>query len=92
VRPHDVDLERQTPPGAARAGEASAGESAVATAKVERLSRIGFMVKIELRLSDGQPLSVELTKDRVAELGLAEGDGVFVNLRDAKLFVQDYAI
>ena len=85
VRPHDVELERQ----GVSAVESSA---AVATAKVERLSRIGFMVKIELRLSDGQPLSVELTKDRVAELGLAEGDGVFVNLRDAKLFVQDYTI
>ncbi len=85
VRPHDVELERQ----GVSAAESSA---AVATAKVERLSRIGFMVKIELRLSDGQPLSVELTKDRVAELGLAEGDGVFVNLRDAKLFVQDYTI
>lgn len=43
-------------------------------------------------LADGQPLAVELTKDRLAELGLAEGDRVFVDLREAKLFVQDCAI
>jgi sulfate transport system ATP-binding protein len=49
-------------------------------------------VKIQLELSDGQSLTVELTKDRVAELGVGEGDFVLVNLRDAKIFVQDYAI
>jgi len=64
----------------------------VATARVERLVRVGWMVRIELTLDDDQPLTVELTKDRVAELGLVEGEEVFVNLRDAKLFVQDSSI
>ncbi|MFO0761864.1 MAG: sulfate/molybdate ABC transporter ATP-binding protein [Byssovorax sp.] len=91
VRPHDVELERHPEPEKPL-DPAQDGSSAVATAKVERMARVGFLVKIELRLNDGQPLSVELTKDRVAELGLCEGDSVFVNLRDAKLFVQDYAI
>ena len=50
------------------------------------------MVRLDLRLRDEQPLTVELTKDRVAELGIVEGDRVYVNLRDAKLFVQDYSI
>jgi sulfate transport system ATP-binding protein len=50
------------------------------------------MVKIQLELSDGQPLTVELTRERVAELGVNEGDFVMVNLREAKIFVQDYAI
>jgi sulfate transport system ATP-binding protein len=81
VRPHDVEL------------SSAQGESpAVATAQIQRMSRVGFMIKLELLLPDGQPLSVELTKDRVAELGLAEGDRVFVNLREARIFVQDYAI
>ena len=87
VRPHDVDLQRRGDDDTEAAGPA-----AVATARVERISRLGWMVKIELRLADGQPLGVELTKDRVAELGIAEGDRVFVNLREAMLFVQDYAI
>jgi len=86
VRPHDVELVGVT----SRVEKRSSVE--VATARVERLVRVGWMVRIELRLGDEQPLSVELTKDRVAELGIVEGDEVFVNLRDAKLFVQDYSI
>lgn len=95
VRPHDVELQRGPESGGAPAAPApgvSVDGPTVATAQVERLSRVGWTVKIELRLSDGQPLAVELTKERVAELGLAEGDRVLVNLREAKIFVQDYAI
>jgi len=82
VRPHDVEL------------RSSGGDESpsVATARIERMSRVGFMVKIELELADGQALSVELTRDKVAELGVSEGDRVLVNLRETKLFVQDYAI
>ncbi len=91
VRPHDVELQSRV--DSDRLGAAEDGLAhAVAIAKIERMARIGFMVKIELRLSDGQALTVELTKDRVGELGLDEGDHVMVNVRDAKLFVQDYAI
>ena len=95
VRPHDVELHSRLddcadPP--APADPAGGADDGPSVARIERLSRVGWMVKIELQLSDGQPLSVELTKDRVAELGLAEGDRVLVNLRDAKLFVQDYSI
>jgi sulfate transport system ATP-binding protein len=85
VRPHDIELHSRLDADAPSAEGAS-------VALVERLSRVGWMVKADLRLSDGQPLAVELTKDRVAELRLAEGDRVLVNLRDAKIFVQDYAI
>jgi sulfate transport system ATP-binding protein len=90
VRPHDVELQARI--DSDRLAGLGVGSPGVATAKIERLARVGFMVKIELRLSDGQALTVELTKDRVGELGLDEGDHVMVNVRDAKLFVQDYAI
>jgi sulfate transport system ATP-binding protein len=91
VRPHDVELQGRLdtdapPPPSHRA---NGGPS---VARVERMSRVGWMVKLELRLADGQPLAVEVTKDRHAELGLVEGDQVLVNLRQAKLFVQDYEI
>ena len=93
VRPHDVELRGRVDEGAeAPAPGERDGDGGASIARIERLSRVGWMVKMELRLVDGQPLSVELTKDRVAELGLSEGDRVLVNLRDAKLFVQDYAI
>ena len=85
VRPHDVELQ---PFRAGAEGE----DGHVAEARVARMSGVGFMIKIELLLADGQPLSVELTRDRAAELGLAEGDRVFVNLREARIFVQDYTI
>ena len=89
VRPHDVELSgrMEEAPGAETTESA-----AVATGRIERMSRVGYMVKIQLELSDGQPLTVELTRERVAELGVSEGDFVLVNLREAKIFVQDYAI
>jgi sulfate transport system ATP-binding protein len=80
VRPHDVDI------------SPTEGRPAVASARIDRMVRVGFMIRIELTLADGQPLTVELTRDRVAQIGVAPGDHVFVNLRDAKLFVEDYAI
>jgi sulfate transport system ATP-binding protein len=92
VRPHDVELRARIDEAAPPAADDRGADAGPSIARIERLSRVGWMVKMELRLADGQPLSVELTKDRVAELGLAEGDRVIVNLRDAKLFVQDYAI
>jgi sulfate/thiosulfate transport system ATP-binding protein len=88
VRPHDVELTAQLATGTSENGSGPA----VATARIARISRVGFMVKMELLLSDGQPLTVELPRDRVAELGAGEGDMVLVNLREARIFVQDYAI
>jgi sulfate transport system ATP-binding protein len=84
VRPHDVEIRVEGAPSGARDG--------VAEARVERIARVGSAVKVELTLEGGPPLTVELTRARAAELGLSVGDGVFVNLRDAKLFVQDYVI
>ncbi len=88
VRPHDVELE----PAAGHDGRHPHVPGGVASARIERMARVGFMIRLELRLADGQPLTVELTRDRVTEIGVVEGDRVFVNLRDAKIFVQDYAI
>jgi len=85
VRPHDVEVQR-------RFDDEASDLSEVAAARIERATRVGFMMRIELRLVDGQPLTVELTKDRFAELGLSEGDQVMVNLREARFFVQDYTI
>jgi sulfate/thiosulfate transport system ATP-binding protein len=91
VRPHDVEL-TATVDDAGPVKPSNGAAQAVATARIARMSRVGFMVKMELRLADGQPLAVELPRDRVAELRLAEGDMVMVNVREARLFVQDYAI
>jgi len=101
VRPYDVELTARADgavpvsAGSPVGGPSPASNGAaqtVATARIARMSRVGFMVKMDLRLADGQPLAVELPRDRVAELRLAEGDMVMVNVREALLFVQDYAI
>jgi len=86
VRPHDVKLSGRID------DQPSGPGSNVATGRIDRMNRVGYMVKLQLQLADGQALTVELTRERVAELGVAEGDVVLVNLREAKIFVQDYVI
>ncbi|MEZ4296876.1 MAG: sulfate/molybdate ABC transporter ATP-binding protein [Polyangiaceae bacterium] len=90
VRPHDVELRGRV--GQVIEPPRDPAGPRVATGKIERMSRVGHMVKIQLQLGDGQSLTVEVTKERASELGVGAGDLVLVNLRDAKIFVQDYAI
>ena len=81
VRPHDVGL--------IKAGDDS---PEVSVARVERLARLGGYVKLSLRLADGAPMTVEMAKSEVEALGISEGDLVMANLREAKVFVEDYSI
>jgi sulfate transport system ATP-binding protein len=81
VRPEDVRLAK---PEDDREG--------VALARVERLTRIGAQVKVALSLSDGESMTVQMSKAEIDALGIECGDRVLVDLRDAKVFVEDYAI
>ena len=81
VRPHDVAL--------TKAGQDS---PEVSVARVERLARLGGYVKLSLRLADGAPMTVEMPRSEVESLGISEGDLVMANLREAKVFVEDYSI
>jgi len=81
VRAHDVTLTK-----------VEGDLSAVAAARVERLVRLGSKVKISLKLSDGAPMTVEMTKLELEALAIGEGDLVMASLRDAKIFVGDYSI
>ena len=81
VRPHDVTLTK-----------ADAGSSSVAVARVERIAWLGGTVKLSLKLSDGAPMTVEMTKAEVQALAIAEGDLVLANPREATVFVEDYQI
>ena len=49
-------------------------------------------MKLSLKLSDGVPMTVQMPKAEVETLGINEGDLVMANLRDAKVFVEDYSI
>jgi sulfate transport system ATP-binding protein len=65
VRPHDVRLVLEPEDGASEA-------------MVGRVVHLGFEVRVELTLPDGQPLSVQLTRDEATQLELRRGDIVYV--------------
>jgi len=99
VRPHDVEIKVASAAGPAAvalaptaAPASEEGTPSVASARVARLVRIGWQVKVHLVLADGQPLVVQMTKDEVEAMRIQEGDRVFVNVKEAKVFVQDYSI
>jgi sulfate transport system ATP-binding protein len=76
VRPHDVDI-RHEPNGQ------------TIEAMVDRIVHLGFEVRVELTLTDGDQFSVQLTRDEVEELELEEGQIVFVRPRSTRVFAPD---
>ena len=58
---------------------------------IDRIVHLGFEVRVELTLPDGEHFSVQLTRDQVEELELTEGEIVFVRPRSARVFSGDGA-
>ncbi|HEX3593901.1 MAG TPA: sulfate/molybdate ABC transporter ATP-binding protein [Polyangiaceae bacterium] len=81
VRPEDIRLVK---PVEERDG--------VALARVDRLTRVGASVKISLSMPDGEQVTVQMSRLEIDSIGIETGDRVLVDLRDAKVFVEDYAI
>jgi sulfate transport system ATP-binding protein len=65
VRPHDIRISLHDDVGSLQA-------------QVDRVVHLGFEVRAELTLGDGESLSVQLTRGEAEELELAEGDIVHV--------------
>jgi sulfate transport system ATP-binding protein len=65
VRPHDIALSHEARPGSFEA-------------QVARVVHLGFEVRAELVLGDGQELAVQLTRGEADELEIAVGDIVHV--------------
>jgi sulfate transport system ATP-binding protein len=65
VRPHDIQVRRQP-------------NGTTAEAMVERLVHLGFEVRADLVLGDGQRLQAQLSREDAEELELAKGQIVFV--------------
>jgi sulfate transport system ATP-binding protein len=65
VRPHDVDLATQPIEGGVEA-------------MIDRVIHLGFEVRVELTLADGQSIWAQTTRDRADELELADGQVVWV--------------
>jgi sulfate/thiosulfate transport system ATP-binding protein len=81
VRPHEV-----------RIVKADATTSEVTSALVVALVRVGGFVKVEVRLSTSEQMTVQLGRAEAEAMALKEGDRVLVDLGEAKVFVEDYSI
>ncbi|MBP8130843.1 MAG: sulfate ABC transporter ATP-binding protein [Candidatus Hydrogenedentes bacterium] len=80
VRPYDLEIHRKN------------GDRPMLDARVVRVLSAGPVVKVELKAETGEPLFVEVPHDRFKELNLKRDERVFVSVRDARVFVEDYAI
>jgi sulfate/thiosulfate transport system ATP-binding protein len=75
VRPHDIQVRRQP-------------NGTTAEAMVERLVHLGFEVRADLLLGDGQRLQAQLSREDAEELELARGQIVFVRPSRTRQFAQ----
>jgi len=82
VRPEDVRLEKPSDDPV----------NDVKLARIERMTRVGGQMKLTVRLITGEQMTVKKLKTQVDELGLQQGDRVMVDVKEASLFVRDYAI
>jgi sulfate transport system ATP-binding protein len=71
VRPHDVDILREPRDGAAQG-------------MIDRIVHLGFEVRVELTLVNGDRTWVQTTKAEAEELELVEGDIVWLRASDAR--------
>ena len=75
VRPHDLQVRRQP-------------NGTTAEAMVERLVHLGFEVRADLVLGDGQRLQAQLSREDAEELELAQGQIVFVRPSRTRQFAE----
>ena len=73
VRPHDLELTLE-PNGTTE------------PATVERVVHLGFEVRVELILADGEELLAQATREQADELGLHDGQTLYVRPSTTKTF------
>jgi sulfate/thiosulfate transport system ATP-binding protein len=73
LRPHDLELRREP-------------NGTTSEAMVERLVHLGFEVRAELLLGDGQRLQAQITRDGAEELELQPGQIVYVRPSRVRMF------
>jgi sulfate transport system ATP-binding protein len=74
VRPHDLDIAYEPIDGAVEA-------------MIDRISKLGFEARVELSAADGEPVVVQVTRDRLEELELERGQIVWVRPERERVFV-----
>ncbi|HKQ01198.1 MAG TPA: sulfate ABC transporter ATP-binding protein [Actinomycetes bacterium] len=79
IRPHDIEVRRQP-------------NGTTSEAMVERLVHLGFEVRADLVLHDGQRLQAQLSREDAEELELAKGQIVFVRPSRTRQFAEAPAV
>jgi sulfate transport system ATP-binding protein len=79
VRPHDVEITRDPHPGAL-------------PATVDHVNFPGPFVQVYLTRPGGEPVEAALLRETYRGLNLRAGDAVYVQVRNARVFVDDYSI
>jgi len=81
VRSHDIEIDR-TPQ-----------DSSALKAEIRHIQKLGPAVRVTLAI-DGNPefVEAELTRDVFQNLGLQNGESVYVRPRQVRVFVEDYQI
>jgi sulfate transport system ATP-binding protein len=80
VRPYDLEIRR------------SSGAAPSLRARVLRIQAAGPQVKVELQAETGEAVVVEMPHAQFRQSGILAGAEVFVGLRDARVFTEDYSI
>lgn len=80
VRPHDLELDVQE------------NSKPNIRAKVERVQTAGALVKIEVLTDARETVNIEMPHERFRAAPVKKDDVVFVSLRDARVFFDDYSI
>lgn len=76
VRPHDIDLSREP------------GEHSAFAAVVSYINTVGAVVRLELtRKENGSLVEVELSREKFRQLALQQGERVWVNPQQARVFL-----
>jgi len=78
ARPHEMELSLDPTEGEA--------------AQVVKLVPVGPMARLRLSLAPDRELDVHLTRERLAQLHIAEGDHVFVRPSRVQIFSEEYSI
>jgi len=81
VRSHDIEIER------------SPLDSTAFKAEVKHIQKLGPSVRVTLTIEDkSEFVEAELTRDAYQNLGLLQGEQVYVRPRQVRVFVEDYQI
>jgi sulfate transport system ATP-binding protein len=82
VRTHDVEITH-----------APAEDGHAIAAHVEHITFAGPLVNVQLvRADTNESLDAAVTRERYKELALKSGDDVYVQFKNARMFVEDYSI